>query len=57
METNYLPDEAPFVNEECGDTMWNDENLNPPRSNSEKPLIVERLQKKIEADATNANSK
>ena len=31
MNTEYWPDETPFVNEECGDTMWNDENLNPPQ--------------------------
>lgn len=31
METEYWPDETPFVNEECGDTMWNEENLNPPK--------------------------
>ncbi|MCF2489191.1 pyridoxamine 5'-phosphate oxidase family protein [Dyadobacter sp. CY347] len=32
MEPDYWPDdETPFVNEECGDTMWNDENLNPPK--------------------------
>jgi predicted pyridoxine 5'-phosphate oxidase superfamily flavin-nucleotide-binding protein len=31
MTTQYWPDETPFVNDECGDTMWNDENLNPPK--------------------------
>jgi predicted pyridoxine 5'-phosphate oxidase superfamily flavin-nucleotide-binding protein len=31
MKTEYWPDETPFVNDECGDSMWNDENLNPPK--------------------------
>ena len=33
-------DEIPFVNEECGDTMWNEENLNPPKSKDELRALV-----------------
>jgi|GEM_PF-6559479 len=33
-------DEIPFVNEECGDTMWNEENLNPPKSRDEPRALV-----------------
>lgn len=46
MKINDLSDEIPFVNEECGDTMWNDENLNPPKNNSGKQLTEE--DKKLE---------
>ncbi|MCE7065105.1 hypothetical protein [Dyadobacter sp. CY326] len=41
METKDFFDEMPFVNEECGDTMWNEENLNPPTSKKEKLPAVE----------------
>ena len=43
MNMNDLSDETPFVNEECGDTMWNDENLNPPAIKDRKPILLEYL--------------
>ena len=43
MKMNDLSDEMPFVNEECGDTMWNEENLNPPKSGAKKDVSVENI--------------
>lgn len=54
MKINDLYDEAPFVNEECGDTMWNDENLNPPKSDSWKSLPKEGIKSETEQDTSTA---
>lgn len=47
METLGWFDEMPFVNEECGDTMWNEENLNPPKSGEDKIRLLEEVKIKI----------
>jgi len=52
MKTNQLFDEIPFVNEECGDTMWNDENLNPPGSNNETRPSSEGLKVETAQDSS-----
>ena len=43
METTDVFEYTPFVNEECGDTMWNEENLNPPKSSAKKDVSVENI--------------
>ncbi|WP_221393650.1 hypothetical protein [Dyadobacter sp. NIV53] len=57
MKMNELFDEAPFVNEECGDTMWNDENLNPPKSDSGKSLPEEGIKSEAEQDSSASGSR
>ena len=53
MKTIELFDETPFVNEECGDTMWNEENLNPSKSNDEKsPLLEPSIIKIVQSSST-----
>ena len=57
METKDLPEEAPFVNEECGDTMWNEENLNPPRSYGKKSSPVESSTEEPDSNSSAETSK
>jgi hypothetical protein len=53
MKTIELFDETPFVNEECGDTMWNEENLNPSKSNDEKsPLLGDSTIEIVQSSST-----
>ena len=57
MKTIELFDETPFVNEECGDTMWNEENLNPPKSNEDKRPVLEVLKIETEHNSSTDTSK
>ena len=57
METLGWFDEMPFVNEECGDTMWNEENLNPPKSGENKIRLIEDLKIKIEQNSSTDTDK
>ncbi|WP_254560966.1 hypothetical protein [Dyadobacter diqingensis] len=57
MKTIELFDEMPFVNEECGDTMWNEENLNPPKSSDNKSPLSEESIIKIQQNSSTATSK
>lgn len=57
MKTIEVFDEMPFVNEECGDTMWNEENLNPPKSNDNKSPLSEDSIIKIVRNSSVANGK
>ena len=57
MNTNELSEHVPFVNEECGDTMWNDENLNPPKGKEQKSLEPEDLRKETRQDSSTVTSR
>lgn len=57
MKTIELFDEMPFVNEECGDTMWNEENLNPAKSSDNKSPLSEESIIKIQQNSSTATSK
>jgi hypothetical protein len=52
MKTEELFENTPFVNEECGDTMWNDENLNPPKGKEEKSPEPETFGKETVQDSS-----
>lgn len=57
MKTEYWNEETPFVNEECGDTLWNDENLNPPKSNDMKQLSLEDVTTEPGQDLSTSGNK